>query len=181
MEESQLAELAPGGGDPALTRIKVSRVRVGRLGVITSHGFQSRAQRRDINRADFAVELELPPESRAFAGALPVLVDEETHQQRHRRKPQYDFVVRHDLGLLGKPSPNLWRMARPGTGRAPHSVRAAGAKHFTRISRIDANSAAAPLSDGKNRARIFPGAVCSLIFWKDVSSTTFSSWQTSLL
>ena len=88
-KKRQMNQLPTGGGNEILTRTDDARMFVSGVREVAPHGIQSRAQRRDINRADFALEFELPPESRAlggaFSGALPLHVDEESHQQRHRR------------------------------------------------------------------------------------------------
>jgi len=91
LEEWQMAEPVPGRDDQRFPGVNVGCLGMGALCKITSHLIKPGPQRCHVKLRDFAVKLELPPQSRALTGAIanthPLLADEKPRQQCRRRKP----------------------------------------------------------------------------------------------
>ncbi len=126
LEERQMTQLAPGAGNKISSGLNAARVGVRHGSVIAANRLQLELQRNNVSDISIAVKLpsELPSDNRTLVCALPLHVDEESHQQRYRRKPQYDFIVRHSLGLVGKPSSKRARLAssQVSVGRTTQSA-----------------------------------------------------------
>lgn len=82
-EERETSQLASRGGNKSLAPVNASRLIVRRTAEVSSHRFEPRPQRSHVDHITLAVES--PPTCRAFARTLPTFVDEEAHQQSHRR------------------------------------------------------------------------------------------------
>ena len=80
----------------AFTRRNIARMRMRHRRIIASHFFQPGTQRGHVN--DLSRALRLPTGGGSYTRTMPLHVDEKAHQQHHRKKPQYDFVVGHILG-----------------------------------------------------------------------------------